>query len=122
MTLLFVSGFACCGIRFLGSGPGWSHATITSRPTRFLTATGTPASVAWRSASIARARIVALALRWRPRGLGSLSQAAGEALQVSVQRRVAAVGCQGLVEQLSMQRFGWEGRCAWISQVPTLFT
>ena len=107
MTEELVSGFACCGILVRGSGPGWSQATITSRPTKFLTATGTPASVAWRSARRVSERIVAL--RWRPRGLGSLSQA-WRRVSVSVQRRVAAVDHQGLAEQLSMQRFGQDGR------------
>lgn len=67
MTLEFVSGFACWGILFLGSGPGWSHATMTSRPTRFRTETDTPANVKGRSErrSVARARAIVGALPLR---------------------------------------------------------
>ena len=61
MTEEFVSGLACCGMRVRGSGPGWSQATITSRPTKFLTATGTPACVMCSRARMSGARIVVIA-------------------------------------------------------------
>ena len=121
MTLELVSGLACCGIRFRGSGPGWSHATMTSRPTRFLTATGTPASVAWRSASIARARIVVLPLRWRPRGLGSLSQ---------LSERRFSCPCSGVSQRWAARDLWNSSQCtalprkaagAWISNADTFF-
>ena len=40
---------------------------------------------------------------------------------MSVQRRVAAVGCQGLVEQFSVQCFDQEGRWRLDKQSPDFF-
>ena len=40
---------------------------------------------------------------------------------MSVQRRIAAVGCRALVAQLSMQRFAQEGRWRLDKQSPDFF-